>query len=307
MNKRYQVFISSTYEDLKEERAKVIQALWELDCIPYGMEVFPATSGTSWEWIEKAIRESDYYILIIGGKYGSIDKETGISYTQKEYEYAESINIPIIRFIVKDEQELPAKKIEQNSKIKGKLDEFKKNVMQKQSRFFTSSNDLMAQVSTSLQHLIKNNPREGWIRASSYKHYEVKKDIKPPSSKLRELPDGEEKRVIEYSYNEYDDNSKWIGKTYSITLTWNRIFYLIASYLFDNQNGFRQDYEENLLSYIKETTKIDKWISLDTDIDELMLFLMARNCTTQNTYGKWNLTITGKKYYARLKEIYKNT
>lgn len=49
MKNRSQILISSTSEDLKEERAKVIQALWELECISYAMEVFPATSGISWE------------------------------------------------------------------------------------------------------------------------------------------------------------------------------------------------------------------------------------------------------------------
>ena len=42
MNKRYQVFVSSTFADLKEERSKVIQTIMELDCIPAGMEIFPA-------------------------------------------------------------------------------------------------------------------------------------------------------------------------------------------------------------------------------------------------------------------------
>ena len=42
MNKKYQVFVSSTYKDLTEERQEVIQALLELDCIPVGMEMFPA-------------------------------------------------------------------------------------------------------------------------------------------------------------------------------------------------------------------------------------------------------------------------
>lgn len=44
MDKRYQVFISSTYADLQDERQEVIQALLELDCIPAGMELFPAAS-----------------------------------------------------------------------------------------------------------------------------------------------------------------------------------------------------------------------------------------------------------------------
>ena len=45
--KRYQVFVSSTYEDLKEERTEVLHALLELDCIPCGMEYFPATDDTN--------------------------------------------------------------------------------------------------------------------------------------------------------------------------------------------------------------------------------------------------------------------
>jgi hypothetical protein len=50
--KRYQVFVSSTYEDLKEERNEVLQALLELDCIPCGMEYFPATDDTQWNYIK---------------------------------------------------------------------------------------------------------------------------------------------------------------------------------------------------------------------------------------------------------------
>ena len=48
MDKRYQVFVSSTYMDLREERQEVIQALLELDCIPSGMELFPASDETQW-------------------------------------------------------------------------------------------------------------------------------------------------------------------------------------------------------------------------------------------------------------------
>ena len=45
MDKRYQVFVSSTFEDLQEERKEVMQALLELDCIPSGMELFPASNA----------------------------------------------------------------------------------------------------------------------------------------------------------------------------------------------------------------------------------------------------------------------
>lgn len=85
MDKRYQVFLSSTYADLKDERQKVIQTLMEMDCIPSGMELFPATDEEQWEFIKKVIDDCDYYLLIIGGRYGSINAE-GISYTEKEYD-----------------------------------------------------------------------------------------------------------------------------------------------------------------------------------------------------------------------------
>ena len=60
MEKRYQVFVSSTYDDLREERAEVIQALLELDCIPAGMELFPAGDDEQWKVIRRVIDESDY-------------------------------------------------------------------------------------------------------------------------------------------------------------------------------------------------------------------------------------------------------
>ncbi|MGV4033752.1 DUF4062 domain-containing protein [Citrobacter freundii] len=82
MDKRYQVFVSSTFTDLEEERKHVIQTLMEMDCIPAGMELFPAIDEGQWEFIKKVIDDCDYYLLIIGGRYGSV-AEDGLSYTEK--------------------------------------------------------------------------------------------------------------------------------------------------------------------------------------------------------------------------------
>ena len=81
MEKRYQVFVSSTYADLREERQRVIQALMEMDCIPSGMELFPAADEEQWHFIRKVIDDCDYYLLIIGGRYGLTPE--GLSYTEK--------------------------------------------------------------------------------------------------------------------------------------------------------------------------------------------------------------------------------
>ena len=74
MDKRHQVFVSSTYEDLQNERKEVMQALLELDCIPAGMELFPASNEDQWTLIKRIIDDCDYYIVIIGGRYGSTNE-----------------------------------------------------------------------------------------------------------------------------------------------------------------------------------------------------------------------------------------
>ena len=71
MDKRYQVFVSSTYEDLQEERREVMQALLKMNCIPTGMELFPAADDDSLTLIQRFISDCDYYIVIVGGRYGT--------------------------------------------------------------------------------------------------------------------------------------------------------------------------------------------------------------------------------------------
>jgi len=72
MDKRYQVFVSSTFADLKEERQAVMQALLSLDHFPAGMELFPASDEDQWALIKGVIDDSDYYVLVVGGRYGSM-------------------------------------------------------------------------------------------------------------------------------------------------------------------------------------------------------------------------------------------
>ncbi len=98
MEKRYQVFVSSTYQNLKEERNEVMKALLELDCIPTAMELFPAADEDSWSLITRVIDECDYYILIVGGCYGSLDPK-GMGYTEKEYRYAAEKGKPRLVFL----------------------------------------------------------------------------------------------------------------------------------------------------------------------------------------------------------------
>ncbi len=172
MDKRYQVFVSSTYDDLIEERLEVMKALIELDCIPCGMEYFPAANEDQWTFIKKLIDMCDYYVVIIGGRYGSEDP-TGKSYTQKEYEYAISKEIPTIGFIQSDRSSLPEKKKETDEEKLKKLEDFISIVRSKLCKDWSNAYELGGVVSRSLIQLIKSNPRNGWIRADK----EIPKEI----------------------------------------------------------------------------------------------------------------------------------
>ena len=88
--RKFSVFISSTYEDLKNERQALMEVALENNFIPVGMEQFHAAPTSQWNVITKMIDECDFYLLVIGGRYGSIDEEVGISYTEKEYNYAKN-------------------------------------------------------------------------------------------------------------------------------------------------------------------------------------------------------------------------
>src|SRR5580700_11457418 len=98
MEKRFQVFVSSMYQDLQEERQEVMHALLELDCIPSGMELFPAASEDQWTVIKTVIDECDYYVVIIAGKYGSVVFCSDQATTEREYRYALEKGKPIIAF-----------------------------------------------------------------------------------------------------------------------------------------------------------------------------------------------------------------
>src|SRR5260221_6927388 len=126
---RYQVFVSSTYEDLREERQQATQAILEMNHMPAGMELFPASDLSQWELIKTVINESDYYVVIVGGRYGSVHTSSGISFTEMEYDYATEQGIPVFGFVRKDLKKVPAGFLETDPVPRGTLDAFRQKGM----------------------------------------------------------------------------------------------------------------------------------------------------------------------------------
>lgn len=164
MNRRYQVFVSGTYRDLVDERAAVIQAILGLRHLPAGMEMFPAANEDQWTLIKRVIDESDYYIVVVAGMYGSVNAD-GISYTELEYDYALKTDVPILGFVHRDPGKIASEKTEQTQEARDKLAAFRDKVQKKTVKFFTTAEGLRGLVAESLVQAIETHQREGWVRA----------------------------------------------------------------------------------------------------------------------------------------------
>src|ERR1700691_5948003 len=166
MDKRYQVFISSTYADLREERRAVIQTVIELNCIPAGMELFPAADEEQLAFIKRVIDDCDYYLLIIGGRYGSTTTE-GISYTEKEYDYAINIGLKVIALLHEKPEEIAFAKSEQEPIGQQRLRAFRQKVATgRLVKYWNSAAELSALVTVSLVQTMNQFPAVCWVRAN---------------------------------------------------------------------------------------------------------------------------------------------
>jgi len=157
--------VSSTFSDLKEEREKVLQAILQLRAFPAGMELFPAADEDQFDFIKREIDSSDYYILILAGRYGTVDA-AGVSFTEREYDYARSIGKPVLAFIVKDLGKLIGDKLEKTEDLRSKLEAFiEKTKTGKLVNFFANPDELKSSVLISLPSQFNIKPMNGWVRA----------------------------------------------------------------------------------------------------------------------------------------------
>jgi len=128
------------------------------------MELFPASDETKWALITRVIDDCDYYLVIVGGRYGSVD-EQGISYTEREYDYAVKRGIPVLAFLHAEPDAIPAGKTELQPEARAKLDAFREKAERRMCRYWKTPEELGGVVSRSLVQVMRLQPGEGWVRA----------------------------------------------------------------------------------------------------------------------------------------------
>ncbi|VXB80330.1 conserved hypothetical protein [Pseudomonas sp. 8AS] len=327
MEKRYQVFVSSTYADLKEERQHVTQALMEMDCIPAGMELFPATDEEQWEFIKRVIDDCDYYLLIIGGRYGSTTEE-GISYTEKEYDYAVEIGLKVVALLHEKPDNIPVGKSDIAPELRERLRIFREKVSSNRLvKFWNEPTELPGLVALSLSKTIKMFPATGWIRATAVSNEELLgelNELRKENSSLRAELSKAPKPAAAYLIDdiaELDDKFQISGTYYNdygkrewhSTLSWKEIFTIISPYLSQNPN---QEYVKEVLkkAIIKRDSISDRTNSLnDQDFQTIAIQLKALGLI-QTKYAQtvkggmamfWSFTPEGERLMVQLRAIRK--
>lgn len=166
MDRLFTAFVSSTYLDLIHERKVVANSLLNASCVPLGMEFFPSTGTGQWSAILDAMEAADFCIFIIGGRYGSIDPVTQLSWTRREYREAVKLGKPRIALLHADISALDPVHRETKPKLKTALLDFRKELESNAlCRYFRNDAELLTALHGSISALRDRSLIEGWIPA----------------------------------------------------------------------------------------------------------------------------------------------
>jgi hypothetical protein len=332
MHKRYQVFLSSTFVDLEEERKEVMAALQKAGHLVVGMELFPSDTDESWEVIKRVIDQSDYYVLVVGGRYGSIGKE-GKSYTEMEYDYAKEQGLPVLAFLHKIPENLPNKHVEKSNP--GKLEEFRKKIETLHNRrTWSTKHDLATEVLASISQAVNLRPRVGWVRGDIAEDHSalskkledlrveydaIRADRDRLAKRVGELEVDNRKQLIAWGDDEVEiaiaveeKGSKEKPEGVAFTTNWNRIFDLVAPKLIGwcSVNKATRDVESILQHEVsRQSSTTPQWEftgltddSLDTIRNQLLaleLILVEKKSDILSfEIEKWRLSERGLREHA---------
>lgn len=244
--KKYQVFVSATCDDLQEERQLVMGLLLANHCIPVGMDLCPRDSGAEqWNTIKSLIDESDYYLVLLGGRYGTL-APTGISYTHREFTYAQTRRKPMASLIHERPEELPVEKRERNAEGVARLRDFRELVAKGTlMRPWSQIDDLKSGVQRLMSQLVKTHPAAGWARAALEGDVNVARENQDLRRQLEEMrreldqaakgpiirPDalarGSDLTNIAYNCNVYVKGNCIVTQART-QLTWDTVFSTLA-------------------------------------------------------------------------------
>lgn len=165
--RKYQFFISSTYTDLVEARQTLAASLLQQGHFPIGLELYPTETNDIWNVIQQQIAECDYYVVLVGGRYGSLSP-IGLSYTHREYIYASTRRKPVLALIHDQPQALPESRREATRAGQMQMEDFRRLVAKGQMvREWHGLSDLQEIARTVIPQFISRYPCDGWVKGGT--------------------------------------------------------------------------------------------------------------------------------------------
>jgi hypothetical protein len=326
MDKRYQIFVSSTYSDLHKERESVIHELTRTGYIAVGMEQFSAADEEQLEYIQRFIDASDYYVVIIRGKYGSL-ADDGISFTEKECDYALERKKPVLPFLFKNPGKLTVDETDNDPEKLKKLNNFKKKLEAKRIvKYWEDASQLVNSIKDSIHDNVIRRPGIGWIRGDQaldptiYKELEdarrqnkelrekldkiVKEDIVFPSN----ISHGGDLFEIEYSVQRRTSDRQIIGEK-CFKISWEDLFKELVNFIYSG--GLEQHINRYSSGIIKSRTGEDI-VTNNIQISDACIAQaryqfealgLIEFIEAVNGNGRWKLTDKGRRYVHQLKAL----
>jgi len=161
MLKKYHVFVSSTYDDLKTERLELIKIVTELGAVPITMDAFDISKPEDRKVINKAIEDCDYFLNLTAYKGGAA---AGKSFAlELEYSHAVKAKVPVLALIISNKARWKASKKEKKADAAKAVEAFKKKLEGHTCDTWTNLGDLRQKALTLLGREMNLNPRRGWV------------------------------------------------------------------------------------------------------------------------------------------------
>ena len=159
---RYQVFISTSGNEMQPERAVLAQTLIGMGFFSWGLE---QRTPLSTSIARRQIDDCDYVVILLGSQYGE-QSVSGVGYMHLEYIYAMTKQKPVIVFMHEEPEAREAKLHDHKAELKEKFKEFRKQLQHEVDQVFTyrTLRDLELAVRSNMPQMLERYPVVGWVR-----------------------------------------------------------------------------------------------------------------------------------------------
>lgn len=165
LDKRYQVFITTSGKEMQPERMVVSQTLIGMGYFSWGLE---QRTPLSTAFARRQIDDCDYVLLLLGSQYGE-QSVSGVSYMHLEYIYAVTKQKPIIVLMHDNPESRDPSLQEAKPELRNRFYEFRQQLQKEVEQVisFKTLRELELAVRSYMPQMLERYPVMGWVRPQS--------------------------------------------------------------------------------------------------------------------------------------------